>query len=428
MSCLRNHCNPARLTPPQRPGAWVIAALAGVLVFGAEARCQKGLVGKINLATATGVATVKGQWRYHPVLTGTGPDKNEIEPRAHGKFDDSKWEVLKPETLGKGRGPGKYCWCWYRIKVTIPAKVGGKTFEGGPVWFQTTVDDYGEIWVDGDIDRAFGKSGRGAVTGFNTRNRVRLQKPAGFKTDNRGKKVKVLRDAQPGDEFQIAVLGINGPLGSPPGNVIFLHGDTNLEFFTKDAPNGGADVPPTAKKPTGEVLATINLLASDGVDLVKGTWRRHLLSFHTGPKKNEIEPKAHGEYDDSKWEKIKDPASLAKPFGPGKFSMAWYRIKITLPQKVKGKDVSGCQVWFRTTVDDYGEIWVNGKIDSSYGKSGRGAISGFNTQNEVQLTDNAQPGQTIQIAVLAINGPFGVPPNNKIFFRKPTEIRFFKRK
>src|SRR5262249_12886476 len=199
---------------------------------------------------------------------------------------------------------------------------------------------------------------------------------------------------------------INGPLGNPPGNFMFLHGATNLEFFAKDAPGGGADDPPRAEGPKGDALATINLMDSAGVDLVKGTWRRHLVSFHTGPKKNEIEPKAHGIYDDSKWEQVKDPAGLSKPFGPGKFSMAWYRIKITLTQKVKGADVAGSEVWFRTTVDDYGEIWVNGLIDGSYGKSGRGAISGFNTQNEVRLTDNAKPGQTIQIAVLAINGPF----------------------
>ena len=77
------------------------------------------------------------------------------------------------------------------------------------------------------------------------------------------------------------------------------------------------------------------------------------------------------------------------------------------------------------TVDDYGEIWVNGNIDLSFGKSGRGAVSGFNTPNIVKLTDKAKPGETIQIAVLAINSPFGNPPNNGIFFRDPTVLMFF---
>src|SRR5262249_36801696 len=146
------------------------------LALAAGVQAQPGLAGTIDLATTDGVAAVKGQWRYHEVITGTGPKKNEIEPKAHGKFDDSSWDVLKPESLTQARGPGKYSWCWYRTQVTIPDMVGGKPFSGGPVWFQTTVDDYGEIWVDGGIDLAFGKSGRGAVSGFNSKNRVRLQK------------------------------------------------------------------------------------------------------------------------------------------------------------------------------------------------------------------------------------------------------------
>jgi hypothetical protein len=400
-------------------GAWLLAA--------APASAQKGLLGKIDLMTAKGVEAVKGQWRYHPVTTGVGKDGNEIEPTAHGKIDDSKWEVLAPETLKKARGPGKYSWCWYRHQVTIPDQVGGKSFAGGPVWFQTIVDDYGEIWVDGEIDRAFGASGRGAVSGFNTRNRVRLQKFA-FKTvekDGKARKVKVGRDALPGDVFQIAVLGINSPLGDPPGNKIFLRAPTNLEFFGKDAPNGGADQPSVAGPPPGKMLAEINLMKKEGTAAVKGTWRRHLLTVHTGPNKNEIEPKAHGKFDDSKWEAVEDPALLAKRYGPGKFSMAWYRIQVTIPEQVDGKNIAGTAVWFRTTVDDYGEVWVNGGIDRSFGKSGRGAVSGFNTPNEVKLADKAKPGQTFQIAVLAINSPFGNPPNNYIFFRSPTALRFY---
>jgi hypothetical protein len=144
--------------------------LAGCLGAG-RLSAQEGLVGKVDLLTTKGCDEVKAQWRYHEVTTGVGPKKNELEPRAHGKFDDSKWDVLKPESLGQGRGPGGYSWCWYRLAVTIPEEVGGKKFEGGPVWFQTVVDDYGEIWVDGGADLG---RGRGAIAGFNTLNRVRL--------------------------------------------------------------------------------------------------------------------------------------------------------------------------------------------------------------------------------------------------------------
>jgi gluconolactonase len=107
--------------------------------------------------------------------------------------------------------------------------------------------------------------------------------------------------------------------------------------------------------------------------------------------------------------------------------MAWYRIKVTIPEKVADTDIAGSAVWFRITVDDYGEVYINGSIELAFGKSGRGAVSGFNTPNEVKLTDNAKPGQTFQIAVLAINGPFGNPPNNYIFFRAPTALRFYRK-
>jgi hypothetical protein len=403
------------------PRLLTCAAALALLAAGnqaAQAQQKTGLIGSIDLMTQKGVEAVKGDWKYHAVTTGVGKDGNEIEPKAHGTFDDSKWQVLKPEDLKKPIGDGKYSWCWYRIKVTIPETVNGKPFEGGPVWFQTIVDDYGEIWVDGVIDNAFGKSGRGAVSGFNTLNRVRLQKP-----DDQDKKKK--RDAKPGDVFQIAVLGINSPLGNPPGNFIFLRSPTNLEFFAKDAPNAGADVPKTAPPPKGDIVAKVDLLKKEGGELLKGAWKKHPITVHSGPKKNEIEPKAHGPFDDSKWEAVADPAELKKSFGKGKFDMYWCRIKITIPDKVDGKDVAGKSVWFKTTVDDYGEVWVNGQIDKAFGMSGRGAVSGFNTPNYVELTKSAKPGETIQISVLAINSPFGNPPGNKIFFRN-AEVHFIQ--
>jgi hypothetical protein len=406
-----------------------LATLAVLLTATLGAFAQEdGLVGKIDLMSTKGVDAVKGDWRYAEVTTGVGAKMNELEPKAHGKFDDSKWEVLKPESLGQARGPGKYSWCWYRIKVTIPGEVDGKAFASGPVWFQTTVDDYGEIWVDGVIDNG---RGRGAIAGFNTKNRVRLQKTE--VVDAGGKKKNVKRDAKPGDVFQIAVLGINSPLGNPPGNKIFLRGTgkhfTGLEFYDPKAKNAGADVPMVEPAPKGTVVGQLDLLTKDGAAAVKGTWRRHAVSFHTGEKKNEIEPQAHGKFDDSKWEALEDPAVLKKPFGPGKFSMSWCRIQVTIPEQVNGKDVKGTAVWFATKVDDYAEVYVDGKIDLKFGSSGRGAISGFNQTNEVKLTDSAQPGQTFLIAVLAINGPFGNPPGNNIFFHGgATKLRFIDAK
>lgn len=404
----------------------LLAAAGGLFLASTFAFAQDGAVGKVNLMSQKGADTVQGQWRYAEVMTGVGKNKNELEPKAHGKFDDSKWEVLKPESLGQARGPGKYSWCWYRIQVTIPSEVDGKAFSGGPVWFETTVDDYGEIWVEGALDTG---RGRGAIAGFNTKNRVRLQKTE--VVEDGGKKKNVKRDAKPGDVFQIAVLGINSPLGDPPTNKIFLRGlpkhFTGLEFFDAKAKGAGADVPKVEPAPKGTVVGQLNLLKKDDVAAVKGTWRRHIVSFHTGELKNDIEPKAHGKFDDSKWEALEDPAVLMKAFGPGKLSMYWCRINVTIPEKVGDKDVTGTAVWFKTKVDDYAEVYVDGKIDRVFGSSGRGAISGFNQFNEVKLTDNAQPGQSFLIAVLAINSPFGNPPGNNIFFHNgSTMLRFIQ--
>jgi hypothetical protein len=171
---------------------------------------------KIDLRTAEGVKQVQGQWKYHDVkiveVEGRNPDGSpnttyNIEPKAFTPdFDDSAWEVIPPETLAKGRSTGQICFCWYRIKITLPDGVAGKTVD-----FVTTVDDYGEVWVDGRLPRRVGQTGGSVVAGFNAPNRV------------------TLADPQPGKSYQLAIFGINGPISAAPGNHIFLR-DTYLEI------------------------------------------------------------------------------------------------------------------------------------------------------------------------------------------------------
>ncbi len=173
----------------------------------------------IDLRTRDGVSIVKGEWRYTPVklvevaakeADGTPTPTYNIEPKAFGAdFDDSKWEIADPTTLKNSRGGGQVCFAWYRIKITIPDEAAGKT-----VIFQTTVDDYGEVWVDGKLDYKVGQVGGPIVAGFNVPNRVEL------------------KNVQPGQVVQIAVFGINGPISRAPGNKIFL-GPTFLELSEK---------------------------------------------------------------------------------------------------------------------------------------------------------------------------------------------------
>jgi hypothetical protein len=190
-----------------------------VAVWGIGAPTVVAQSKKIDLQTAAGVAAVKGEWKYHDVkiveVEGKGPDGKpnktyNIEPRAHASdFDDTKWEVVAPETLKDPRSTGQVCFCWYRTKITIPAEAAGKA-----VFFQTTVDDYGEVWVDGKLPRTPGKGGEAVVAGFNAPNRVEL------------------KDPQPGKVYQIAVFAINGPISAAPSNWLFLK-NTALEIVDK---------------------------------------------------------------------------------------------------------------------------------------------------------------------------------------------------
>ncbi len=205
----------------------------------------------VDLRTHEGVRKVKTEWRYSDAqivddkFGAPGPSGNDpldlyptgpkqptwnITPKAGGgDFDDSSWEVLDPTSLEERRCPGRLCFNWYRINVTIPALIDGYNPTGSTVVFEIVIDDYSEIWVNGQLPKTFGQSGNGMVKGFNARNRV-------FLTD----------DAKPGDQFQIAVFGINGPLADIPDNYIWIRSAT-LDFHKE------YDVNP-AWKDLGEVV------------------------------------------------------------------------------------------------------------------------------------------------------------------------------
>ena len=147
-----------------------------------------------------------------------------------------------------------------------------------------------------------------------------------------------------------------------------------------------------------------------------------LKLYPTGPKQAtwNIEPKAGGkEYNDASWE-ILDPTSLEERRAPGRLSFNWYRLNVTIPPTIDGFDPTGSTVFFEIVIDDYSEIWVNGKLPKTFGQSGNGMIKGFNARNRVLLTDNAKPGEQYQIAVLGINGPLADIPDNYIWIRSAT--------
>jgi len=175
----------------------------------------------IDLASADGVKTVKGEWRYSDTkiveadFRGPGPDMQptgapvktyDYTPHAGGvDFDDSKWEVISPTTLDQRRGNGRLGFNWYRIKLTIPDRVGDFDPTGTTAVFETSLDDYAEIWVDGELSRAVGQSGGSVI--------------AGWKAENH---LVVGRNVKPGQQIQLAIFGVNGPLSNPPTNFIYI--------------------------------------------------------------------------------------------------------------------------------------------------------------------------------------------------------------
>jgi len=96
------------------------------------------------------------------------------------------------------------------------------------------------------------------------------------------------------------------------------------------------------------------------------------------------------------------------------FTFAWYRLRFTMPETVKGQAVAGNRVFFECNVDNYGEVWVDGVIDRTIG-----TVTGNNTPKRVPVQASAVPGEAHVIAVLVANAPLG-DPVGAIFFRYAT--------
>ena len=247
-------------------------AFAVVLALGASSGGAQGLGeppeptgtadAAIDLQTREGVALVKGTWRYADARivetdfhaagadgqpTGASVRTNEIEPHAGAaEFDDSGWEALDPVTLQDRRGHGRLSFNWYRIAVTIPDRVGAFETRGASVVFETSLDDYAEVWVDGELPRRAGQSGGSVVKGWNAANRL-----------------VVGRGVRPGQKLQIAVFGANGPLSSPPTNFIWMR-LAKLSFYA------GAPAGPYAVEPHEVNVEALRVTTGSGNDQITG--------------------------------------------------------------------------------------------------------------------------------------------------------------
>ena len=178
----------------------------------------------IDLMTAEGSAVFGAQWKTMEAKIVEGPaianampgykTSYDIQPHAgEPGFDDSSWPIIGAKGLADRRGGGKVSFIWYRANLTIPAKIGDFDTSGATVVLTAYVDDYAEVWVNGQMPRRAGYPSPAAIQGFNMPNRV------------------VLADiVKPGDKFQIAVFGVNGPISVAPMNFVWFR-EAKMEFF-----------------------------------------------------------------------------------------------------------------------------------------------------------------------------------------------------
>lgn len=197
----------------------------------------------------------------------------------------------------------------------------------------------------------------------------------------------------------------------------------------------------TIDLPVALPAAVVDLRTGDGAALVQAEWRYSDVKLvqvnhqepgpdlrPSGPpnRTNDITPHAGGaDFDDSSWERI-EPAALENRRSHGRLAFNWYRTRITLPKKVGDFDVTGATVVFELVIDDYAEIWVDGRLPLVLGQTGGQLIKGFNAPNRVVLTNDARPGQQIQLAIFGINGPVSNPPVNFIWVRSAT-LDFYRK-
>ena len=177
-----------------------------------------------DLMTSRDAASLGVQWKVMdarivdvPAVQGAAPEYKttyDIAPHAGvAGFDDSSWPQIKAEDLAARRGGGHVSFTWYRTGITIPAKIGDFDTTGTKVVLCVLVDDYGEVWLNGDMPRLAGFPSPATIQGFNMPNRVMLS-----------------QSAKPGDSFQIAVFGINGPISVAPSNMVWFR-EARLEFY-----------------------------------------------------------------------------------------------------------------------------------------------------------------------------------------------------
>ncbi|MES1165228.1 MAG: SMP-30/gluconolactonase/LRE family protein [Verrucomicrobiota bacterium] len=205
---------------------------------------------------------------------------------------------------------------------------------------------------------------------------------------------------------------------------------------------GLAPAHPPADPPLGRPDAVVDLAAPAGAALVGATWRVHdadLVAIDGRAPGTDLKPSGkklrtrdiapHAEvagFDDSRWPAVDLAADgtglpgLERRRGTGRVSFVWYRVTVTVPATFGDVDARGATLAFETVLDDYAEIWVDGRLPVALGQPGGNVVKGFGAPNRVILGHDVRPGQKFQIAIFAMNGPVSASPQNFIWVKSAT--------
>ncbi len=178
----------------------------------------------VDLMTTEGSALMAAAWTVReakiverPPLPDAMPEYKstyDVNPHAEGTdYNDADWQKVPATELGAKRGGGHVSFLWFRARLTIPAKIGDFDPTGAGAVLHANVDDYAEIWVNGEMPRTAGRPSPATIQGFNMPNRVVLAP-----------------SVKPGDTFQLAVFGINGPISASPANTVWFR-EAKVQFY-----------------------------------------------------------------------------------------------------------------------------------------------------------------------------------------------------
>jgi len=215
----------------------------------------------------------------------------------------------------------------------------------------------------------------------------------------------------------------------------------SLLFAVALAASIGARAQVVQDPPFGRPDAVVDLATREGVSVIAGLWSYHDVRIVDAESKTvgpDLRPTGNetiitydyiphagvANFDDSNWEAI-EATTLDQRRSTSKVCFNWYRINITIPEKIANFSTVGSTVAFEIVIDDYAEVWVDGKMPRVLGQAGGAVVKGFNAPNRIILTRNAQPGQKVHLAIFGANGPISFSPLNFIWIRSAT-LDFYK--